>query len=69
MTVDPCKMQHRGKFLTRTMSEPWYDVTADTEDELHAFAAQLGFPARGSSRARKSRKGALPGAASPGSLL
>jgi Protein of unknown function (DUF4031) len=47
VTVYAYKMQHQGRFLTRTMSEPWYDLTADTEDELHAFAAQLGIPRQG----------------------
>ena len=47
MTVYAYKMQHQGRFLTRTMSEPWYDLTADTENELHAFAAQLGIPRQG----------------------
>jgi Protein of unknown function (DUF4031) len=41
------KMQHQGMFVTREMSDPWYDLTADTEDELHAFAAQLGIPRQG----------------------
>jgi hypothetical protein len=27
--------------------QPWYDLTADTQDELHAFAAQLGIPRQG----------------------
>ncbi len=47
MTVYAYKMQHQGRFVTRTMSEPWYDLTADTEDELHAFAAELGIPRQG----------------------
>lgn len=41
------KMPHQGNFVTRAMSDPWYDLTADTEDELHAFAGQLGLPRRG----------------------
>jgi hypothetical protein len=41
------KMQHQGIFVTREMSDPWYHLTADTEDELHAFAAQLGVPRQG----------------------
>jgi hypothetical protein len=47
VTVYACKMQDQGRFLTRTMSEPWYDLTADTEDELHAFTAKLGIPREG----------------------
>jgi hypothetical protein len=41
------KMQHQGIFVTREMSDPCYQLTADTEDELHAFAAQLGIPRQG----------------------
>jgi hypothetical protein len=47
VTVYAYKMPHQGNFVTRAMSEPWYDLTADTEDELHAFAAQLGLPRQG----------------------
>jgi Protein of unknown function (DUF4031) len=41
------KMQHQGRFVTPTISDPWYDLTADSEDALHAFAAQLGIPRQG----------------------
>jgi Protein of unknown function (DUF4031) len=47
VTVYVYKMEHQGRFATRTISDPWYDLTADTEDELHAFAAQLGIPRQG----------------------
>ncbi len=47
MTVYAYKMQHQGRFVSRAMSDPWYHLTADTEDELHAFAAQLGIPRQG----------------------
>lgn len=47
MTVYAYKMQHQGNFWTRSMADPWYNLTADTEDELHAFAAQLGIPRQG----------------------
>ncbi len=47
MTVYAYKMRHQGNFVTRSMADPWYDLTADTEDELHAFAAQLGLPRQG----------------------
>ena len=47
MTVYVYKMQHQGNFVTREMSDPWYGLTADTEDELHAIAAQLGIPRQG----------------------
>jgi hypothetical protein len=41
------KTGHQGRFGTRTTSDPWYDLTADTQDELRAFAAQLGLPSQG----------------------
>lgn len=44
MTVYAYKMKHQARFGTRTTSDPWYRLTADTEDELHAFAARLGLP-------------------------
>jgi Protein of unknown function (DUF4031) len=47
VTVYAYKMRHQGRFGTRTTSDPWYDLTADTQDELHAFAAQLGLPRQG----------------------
>jgi hypothetical protein len=47
VTVYVYKMQHQGRFATPTRSDPWSDLTADTEDELHAFAAQLGIPRQG----------------------
>jgi len=47
VTVYVYKIRHQGMFVTREMSDPWYDLTADTEDELHAFAAQLGIPRQG----------------------
>ena len=50
VTVYAYKMQHQGRFVTRTMSEPWYDLMADNEDELHPFAAQLGLPRQGPAR-------------------
>lgn len=47
VTVYAYKMRHQGRFWTRSMADPWYDLTANTEDELHAFAAQLGIPRQG----------------------
>lgn len=44
VTVYAYKMKHQARFGTRTTSDPWYRLTADTEDELHAFAARLGLP-------------------------
>lgn len=46
MTVYAYKIQHQARFAART-GDAWYDLTADTEDELHAFAAQLGLPRQG----------------------
>ncbi len=46
MTVYAYKVTHQGRFAAR-ITDPWYDLTADTEDELHAFAAQLGIPRQG----------------------
>ena len=45
VTVYAYKMKHQAWFGTR--SDPWYRLTADTEDELHAFAARLGLPGQG----------------------
>jgi hypothetical protein len=47
VTVYVYKMRQQGNFWTRSMADPWYDLTADTEDELSAFAAQLGIPHEG----------------------
>jgi hypothetical protein len=47
VTVYVYKMRHQGMFVTREMSDPWYGLTADTANELHAFAAQLGIPRQG----------------------
>lgn len=46
MTAYAYKVRHQARFGVRT-SDPWYDLTADTEDELHTFAAQLGLPREG----------------------
>jgi hypothetical protein len=40
-------MSHQGRFGTRTTSDPWFNLTADTQDELHEFAARLGLPRQG----------------------
>lgn len=45
MTVYAYKMEHQARFGTR--GDAWYRLTADTEDELHAFAARLGLPRQG----------------------
>jgi hypothetical protein len=47
VTVYAYKARHQARFGTRTMSDPWFDLTADTQDELHAFAGRLGLPRQG----------------------
>jgi hypothetical protein len=45
MSVYVHKDRGQGRYLFgRTASpDPWFSLTADTEDELHAFAARLGL--------------------------
>jgi hypothetical protein len=45
MTVYVHKLegQSRAFFGHTARSDPWFVLTADTEDELHAFAASLGL--------------------------
>jgi hypothetical protein len=45
MTVYVHKLGGQGRaFFGRTASpDPWFVLTADTDDELHAFAASLGL--------------------------
>jgi hypothetical protein len=45
MTVYVHKLRGQGRALFgRTASpDPWFVLTADTDDELHAFAASLGL--------------------------
>jgi hypothetical protein len=45
MTVYVHKLQGQGRaFLGRTPGpDPWFVLTAETDDELHAFAASLGL--------------------------
>ena len=47
MTVYAYKMRHQARFGIRTTSDPWFNLTADTQDELHEFAARLGLPRQG----------------------
>jgi hypothetical protein len=47
VTVYAYKMKHQARFGSPMTSDPWYRLTADTEDELHAFAARLGLPRQG----------------------
>jgi Protein of unknown function (DUF4031) len=45
MTVYVHKLagQSRASFGRTPRSDPWFVLTADTDDELHAFAASLGL--------------------------
>jgi hypothetical protein len=46
MTVYAYKMRGQSRIGSPT-SDPWYDLTADDQDELHAFAASLGLRRQG----------------------
>jgi hypothetical protein len=43
VTVYVYKMKHQERWAGG-ISDPWFGLTADTEDELHEFAARLGLP-------------------------
>lgn len=43
MTVYVYKMKHQERWAPG-ISDPWFKLTADTQDELHEFAARLGLP-------------------------
>jgi Protein of unknown function (DUF4031) len=44
MTVYVHKLRGQSALLSgRTSTDPWFGLAADTEDELHAFAARLGL--------------------------
>jgi Protein of unknown function (DUF4031) len=44
MTVYVHKLRGQSGLLNgATPNDPWFGLTADTEDELHAFAARLGL--------------------------
>ena len=47
MTVYVYKMKHQERWAAG-ISDPWFELTADTQDELHEFAARLGLPEQGS---------------------
>lgn len=47
MTIYAYKMSHQARFGTRHSSDPWFNLTADTQDELHEFVASLGLPRQG----------------------
>lgn len=46
MTVYVYRMKHQSRIGPST-ALPWFSITADTQDELHGFAAQLGIPRQG----------------------
>ena len=46
VTVYAYRMRHQARF-GRNLSDPWFNLTADTQDELHEFAARLGLPRQG----------------------
>jgi hypothetical protein len=46
VTVYAYKMRHQVRW-GREISDPWFNLTADTQDELHEFAARLGLPRQG----------------------
>jgi hypothetical protein len=75
MTVYVHKMEGQSRALLRgggwrsrryMPTDPWFVLTADTDDELHALAASLGLtrtcsaPARRRCRARNQRRPAIP---------
>jgi hypothetical protein len=47
VTVYAYKVKHQERWAAG-ISDPWFGLTADTEDELHEFAARLGLPRQGS---------------------
>lgn len=46
MTVYAYKVKHQERWAGG-LSDPWFELTADTQDELHEFAATLGLPRQG----------------------
>jgi hypothetical protein len=46
VTVYAYKMKHQERWAGG-LSDPWFKLTADTQDELHEFAARLGLPRQG----------------------
>lgn len=47
VTVYAYKMKHQQRWAGG-ISDPWFKLTADTQDELHEFAARLGLRRQGS---------------------
>ncbi|HTS97335.1 MAG TPA: DUF4031 domain-containing protein [Streptosporangiaceae bacterium] len=46
VTVYAYKMKHQERWAGG-ISDPWFELTADTQDELHEFAGKLGLPRPG----------------------
>ena len=46
MTVYAYKAKRQERWAAG-IGDPWFELTADTEDELHAFTARLGLPRQG----------------------
>jgi hypothetical protein len=46
VTVYVYKLKHQERWAGG-ISDPWFELTADTQDELHQFAAGLGLPRQG----------------------
>ena len=45
-TVYAYKVKHQERWAGG-LSDPWFDLTADSQDELHEFAARLGLSRQG----------------------
>jgi hypothetical protein len=46
VTVYAYEIKHQQRWAG-SLSDPWFNLTADTQDELHEFAARLGLPSQG----------------------
>jgi hypothetical protein len=43
MTAYVHELEGQSRFIGQNATDPWFVLTADTDDELHAFAANLGL--------------------------
>jgi hypothetical protein len=43
MTVYVHELEGQSRFFGQNTTDPWFVLTASTDDELHAFAASLGL--------------------------
>ena len=46
MTVYAYEIKHQQRWAG-SLSDPWFNLTADTQDELYDFVARLGLPSQG----------------------